>query len=175
MTTDEIPAKPRHFASFEQGFAISFAEEISGETYFAALSETEPDPRRAALWRKIELIERQTALALRPLATRLGLVPADEKAIRRSGREEAADWQALPFLDLMSLIIRDYPAYMAEFDALHASAPPDARAATQLLLDHEAAMIDMARAELSGIGDPAAPLDNYLAHLAFWSGDQPAA
>ena len=165
-----MTATPRPFASFDAAFAVSFEEEISGETFFAALAETELDPRRAALWAKVALIEARTVAALRPLANAMGVTPADEAAIRRQGHDEAAEWQALPFADIMTLMVRDYPTgYLEEFRAMLPIAPPNAKSAVQLLIDHEVAIIDMARAELAGTTDPAAPLDAYLARVAVWT------
>lgn len=165
-----MSAVPRAFASFDAAFAMAFEEEVSGETFFAALAAAEPDPRRAGLWAKVALIEKRTIAALRPLAKAMSLTPADEVAVRQSGHDEAAEWQALPFAEVMAIIVQDYPTgYLEEFKAMLPSAPPDAKRAVQLLIDHEVAIIDMAKAELSGVGDPAAPLDAYLAHVADWT------
>lgn len=165
-----MTASPRSFASFDAAFAMAFEEEVSGETFFAALAETESDPRHKGLWAKLALIENRTIAALRPLASALGLGPGDEAAVRQSGRDEAAAWQALPFAEVMAIMARDYPVgYLAEFKAMLPIAPALARASVQLLIDHEVAIIDMARAELSGHGDPNAPLDAYLARVAGWS------
>lgn len=162
-----MTAKARSFASFKAAFAMAFEEEVSGETFFAALGETEPDPRRAALWAKVALIENRTVATLRPLAEAFGVTPADEAAVRRTGCEEAAEWQALPFADVMAIMVRDYPtSYLAEFEAMLPQAPAQAVSAVHLLIDHEVAIIDMARVELSGAGDPNTPLDAYLACLA---------
>lgn len=161
------PPKPRQFANFTEAFRISFKEEIVGETFFAALAQTEPDPRRAALWAKLSLIEARTVAAMRPLAVALGVIPADELALRRSGRIEAAEWQNLPFAEVMAIMVRDYPTgYVEEFRSMLPMAPPEARDLVQLLIDHEVAMVDMAKAEIAGTGDPAAPLDAYLLSLA---------
>lgn len=165
-----MTASARAFASFEAAFAMAFEEEVSGETFFAALAETEPDPRRAALWAKVALIENRTVAALRPLAEGLGVLPADESAVRRSGIVDAAEWQALPFAEVMAIMVRDYPtSYLAEFAAMLPIAPPKAIAAVKLLIDHEVAIIDMARAELAGKSDPAAPLDAFLSRLNDWT------
>lgn len=165
-----MTASARRFASFEAAFAMAFEEEVSGETFFAALSETEPDPRRAALWAKVALIENRTVTALRPLAHALGLEPADEAAVRQSGRKDAAEWQALPFAEVMAIMVRDYPTgYLAEFEAMLPAAPPRAKAAVQLLIAHEIAIIDMAGSELAGTSDSAAPLDAYLSRLDDWT------
>ena len=43
---------------------------------------------------------------------------------------------------------------------------PQAKCAVQLLIDHEVAITDMARAELARAFGPAAPLDTYLAQVA---------
>ncbi len=163
-------AKARQFDSFDAAFAMAFEEEVSGETFFAALGETEPDPRRAALWVKVALIENRTVAALRPLAEALGVTPTDEAEVRRIGRDQAREWQALPFAEVMAIMVREYPSgYLAEFKAMLPAAPPNAKRAVQLLIDHEAAIIDMARAELAGTSDPAAPLDAYLSGLMDWT------
>jgi hypothetical protein len=157
-----LTATARRFDSFEQAFALSFEEEIAGETYFDTLSKAEPDPRHAAIIAKLARIEAATACALRPLAVALGLTPADEVAVRRKGRVSAHNRKGRPFADFMAQIVRDYPAYVAEFARLYELSPPEAKELAQLLADHEVAMIDMARIFLAGEGDP---LDAYLAHV----------
>ena len=164
-------AKARQFDSFDAAFAMAFEEEVSGETFFAALGETEPDPLRAALWVKVALIENRTVAALRPLAEALGVTPTDAAEVRRIGRDQAREWQALPFAEVMAIMVREYPSgYLAEFKAMLPAAPALAVASVRLLIDHEVAIIDMARVELSGTGDPAVPLDAYLGYLAGWTG-----
>jgi hypothetical protein len=160
-----MTATARHFAGFEAAFAIAFEEEISGVGYFDALSQREPDPRCAALYAKLALIESQTAAALRPLATALGLTPANEAAVLQSGRDEALEGQGLSFHQVMTAIDCDYPAYVTEFEALKVMAPASAGGAAQVLIDHEVAIIAMARAELAGNPDPGASLDAFLARL----------
>jgi hypothetical protein len=170
----DLTATPRTFGSFDAAFALAFEAEISGVTFFAALAETEPEPRRSALWAKLALIEKRTAAALRPLASALGLAPSDEAAVQRSGRDDARDWQSPPFIEVMEIMVRDSPeSYLQEFKAMLAVAPARAASSVQLLIDHEAAIIDMARAELSGSGDPNAPLDAYLNCLAGWTTGAP--
>lgn len=165
-----MSATARQFDSFVAAFAMAFEEEVSGETFFAALGETEPDPRRAALWDKVALIEKRTIAALRPLAESLGVTPADEGAMQRLGRDQAAEWKILPFAEVMAIMVRDYPTgYLAEFEAMLPIAPVMAVSSVQLLIDHELAIIDMARAELAGVSDPAAPLDAYLSRLNDWT------
>ena len=126
-----------------------------------------PLPRPAALWAKLALIEARTIAALRPLATAMGPPPVDKAAVRREGRDEAADWQALPFAEGMAIGVRDYPTgYEQEFRVVRPIALPQAKCAVQLLIDHEVAITDMARAELARAFGPAAPLDTYLAQVA---------
>jgi hypothetical protein len=160
-----MTAIARRFASFEAAFAMAFEEEISGIGYFDTLSQIEPNPRCAALFAKLALIESQTVAALRPLATALGLTHANEAAVLQSGRDEALEEQDLPFHEVMTTIDRDYPAYVTEFEALKVMAPASVAHAAQLLIDHEVAIIKMARAELAGNLDSGAPLDAFLARL----------
>lgn len=63
-------------------------------------------------------------------------------------------------------MLRDCPDYLEEFSALKPAAPSAAAAeAAQLLIDHEIAIIDMARAELAGNPSPCASLDRNLARV----------
>ena len=159
---------PRLYPSFAESFAMAYAEEISGESYFAALSAAEPDPRCAALWAKLALIEQRTHTIMHPLAAALGVLPADRQAEIQSGIDQAAAWTS-PWLDKMRLILRDYPAYVTEFETLKSLAPPEMQSVAQLLIDHEVAMVGFARLELAGDPDPGAPLDTYLAHVSTWT------
>jgi dimethylamine/trimethylamine dehydrogenase len=161
-----MSATARRFDSFDEGFALSFNEEISGESYFAALAEAEADPRAAALLTKLSLIEAKTLAAMRPMAVARGLLPPDEDAIRQSGRMSARDRKHGTFDAFAAHVVRDYPAYVEEFTQLEALAPPEAKPLARLLTDHEVVMIDMARLVLAGQGDPHAPLDGYLSRIA---------
>lgn len=128
-----MTATARRFDSFEQAFALSFAEEISGETCFAALSEAEPDPRHAAIFAKLSRIEAETVKLMRPMATALGLTPADEAAVRQSGRDAVRHRKPRPFAEFLEHILRDYPAYVDEFAQLAELSPPEAKDMAQIL------------------------------------------
>lgn len=169
-----MTASARRFDSFEQALALSFEEEISKEGYFAALSEAELDSRNAVIFAKLARIDPETAPALRPMATALGLTPTDEFALRRKGRESARKRKHQTFADFMVRILRDYPAYIEEFNPLSALCPPKAKAAAKPFIDHEVAMIDMAQIYLTGSGDPHASLDTYLNRLALWPVGSPS-
>lgn len=161
-----MTVEPRRFGSFEKAFATAFLEEIAGESYFWALSQAEPDPRRSAVWARLALVERRTTAALRPARSALGITPADELAAWQSGADEASGLEGLSWDEAMSLMLRDYPVYLDEFTALKLAAPDAAAAAAaQILIDHEVAIIDMARAELAGDPHSGASLDRYLARL----------
>ena len=155
----------RTFATFTEGFALSYADEVSGETYFATFAEAEPDPRRAAIWQKIALMENRTEAALRPLAAAFGVIPHDLAALRQSGREEALANPVRSWEAAMEEMVREYPAYLDEFAGLKAIAPREAVDAVEKLYAHEVAMIDFAKMELAGEPNSTAPLDRYLDSL----------
>ena len=155
----------RKFATFAEGFALAYAEEISGETYFATFATAEPDPRRAALWEKFALIETRMEATLRPLAMDLGVIPPDLAALRQSGKDEALANPIQSWDVAMEEMVSEYPAYLEEFAGLKAIAPQEAFKALDLLYAHEVAMIDFAKLELAGSHDSAAPLDAFLALL----------
>lgn len=152
----------RKFASFTEGFALCYADEVSGETYFATFATAEPDPRRAAFWNKIALIENRTEAAIRPLAQALGVVPPVLAALRQSGCDEALANPILSWKAAMEEMVSDYPAYLDEFAQLKDIAPSEALDAMDLLYAHEVAMIEFAKLELAGDPHSIAPLDRYL-------------
>ena len=162
----------RTFATFAEGFALSYADEVSGETYFATFATTEPNPRRAAIWEKMALIENRMEAALRPVAKALGVIPPDFAALRQSGREEALANPSQSWEAAMEEMVREYPAYLEEFSGLKAIAPQEAFDVMDLLYAHEVAMIDFAKLELAGNRDPGAPLDAFLVRLGKWSATQ---
>lgn len=110
------------FATFAEGFALSHADEVSGEAYFAAFAKAEPDPRRSAIWEKIALTENRTEAAPRPLAKALGVISPDLAALRQSGRVEALANPIQSWDAAMEEIVRENPAYLDEFARLKAIA-----------------------------------------------------
>lgn len=159
------PVRARDFASFKDGFRVAYEEEIAGETYFARLAEFQSGRARQAL----ELMARMevvTARAIEPVLARNGIATASIDQLRKEGRVEADLLAGVSATDLFTTMRDTYDSYVAEFQATMAQAPEADKPAMQVLIDHEIALIDFARAELQGDADSLRPLQDYLARFA---------
>lgn len=150
------------FASFNEGFRVSYEDELRGEGFFAGLAAMEPTPRRAEVWRKMLAIEQVTTQALRSAAQALGVANRDPQALRAEGAAEADDWRVLGWHGALLVMRDEFPVYLTEFGGLLAQSPPAYAPLVDLLIRHEVAFIDFATAELAGQADSMAVLDTYL-------------
>ncbi|MCW3783986.1 hypothetical protein [Defluviimonas salinarum] len=152
----------RAFPDYAAALLSAYEEEVSGEAYFAALAAMQSGRARDALTLMAEM-ERATARALEPLLEAADVRPADRSALLEEGRAEAQELAGQSWHDLLTDMRDDYGAYVAEFEVVRAGAPEALRHHADLLVAHEVAIIDHARAELAGDSDSLAPLRRYLA------------
>ncbi|MEZ5732045.1 MAG: hypothetical protein R3D97_06940 [Paracoccaceae bacterium] len=155
----------RHFASFDAALKTALEEEISGETYFAAMADAIGGKEGDAL-RLMAAMERETVRLLTPVAARAGIVIADQATLRAEGRAEGLDTARRGWDELVRDMSEDFGAYVEEFLWLRDAAPPADRDRLQFLVDHEVAIIDFAHAWRDGGDDPMAPLRAYLDRAA---------
>lgn len=149
--------QPRIFDTYQQALTVCYEEEIAGAAYFAALAKRHLPQGRAALERFAQ-IEAITAAALAPLMAGHGFASRSTAVLTKEGQVEAQTRIFLEWQDFLVKVAQDYPAFMPEFQQTIDLAPSSDRAALQILLDHEAAVIDFARAALAA--DPKA--DDHL-------------
>ena len=140
----------------------AFEEEIVGETYYADLVGHFDEPGAGEKLALLSQIERRTAEVLRPLIERHGLVARDEAALKALAAPKVAEHGAGSWTAYMTRMVRDFPAYVAEFEGLEENAPEADRAALALLTRHEVAAIEFAELELAGDPDSLAPIREYL-------------
>lgn len=158
------PVKPRSFANFSEGFRMAYEEEIAGETYFARLAEFHSGRARQALALMAEM-EIVTARAVAPVLERNAIQIAPLDQLRREGIEAADMLAHQSSVELFTTMRDGYDAYLNEFEDTFAQAPEADKPAMQILIDHEVAIIDFARAELAGDPDSLRPLQDYLARF----------
>lgn len=159
------PVNARAFATFKEGFRVAYEEEIAGETYFARLAEFQTGRAREALelMAKMEVV---TARAIEPVLARNGIATAPVDQLRKEGITEADLLANVSATDLFTTMRDTYDAYVTEFEQTLARAPDADKPAMQILIDHEVALIDFARAELQGDAGSLKPLQDYLARFA---------
>mgnify|MGYP007027703219 CR=1 FL=1 len=80
------------------------------------------------------------------------------------GAAEADDWRALGWHGALLVMRDEFPVYLTEFGGLLAQTPPAYAPLIDLLIRHELAFIDFAKAELAGQADSMAVLDTYISH-----------
>jgi hypothetical protein len=151
--------------SFSTLLAWAYRGEVSGEALFAGLAETVHDERRAKLTALADL-ERAMAEALVPVLVRLGVERGDDERSRRRGRDNAA---AIAPLEWSALMEQFGPVTEAALDRYRtlAAAATDDDPVYELLIAHEVALQEFARAELAdGDGDPLAMVADVRRRLA---------
>jgi hypothetical protein len=103
--------------------------------------------------------------ALAPMARRLGIDPARTAAIRDEGRTEAEAMETLGWPEILNRMCLDYPVFVAEFEAVANAATYEDQEGARLLLDHEVALLDYARAAKEGRSDTLLILESFLKRL----------
>jgi hypothetical protein len=136
-----------------------YEEEISGEAYFYALAEHFAEREKITL---LARIERDAAQAVEPLLQKYGLKPRPISALKSEGLSYVELHKSHSWAEFMTYIVERYPGYLEHFKALEQMAPPEDRAALNVLTEHEVAVIEFAKRELAGNPDSLAPLHRYL-------------
>jgi hypothetical protein len=153
---------PRVFADANAALLNAYEEEVSGAAYFAGLAAQHTGHACEALLLIVEM-EEVTARLLQPVIDAAGLCPGDADELAREGHADAEALRGTGWDTLLTGFRDDYGAYVAEFEAVRAAVPPHFRTRADLLVAHEVAIIDFARAELAGEADSQSILRGYLA------------
>lgn len=152
----------RQFPDYATALKVSFEEEVSGESYFDGLAD-QHSGRAADAFRRMAELERATQKALLPLIEAMGVVPRAREALLAEGRADALELAGQSWTEILTLFRDTYSAYVEEFEYVRAGAPTAFHDCADLLVAHEVAIIDFARAELNGEADAFKHLDRYLA------------
>jgi hypothetical protein len=151
----------RTFADIGSALLNAYEEEVSGEAYFAALAEQHDGRAREALMLIAEM-EVVTARLFRPVIDAAGLHPRSAEELVREGRDDAEALRGTSWTEFLASMRDGYDAYVTEFKGIRAAVKPDFRPHADLLIAHEVAIIDFARAELAGDGNSLSYLHRYL-------------
>ncbi|WP_135500892.1 FAD-dependent oxidoreductase [Roseovarius aestuariivivens] len=140
---------------------LYYEEEIEGESYFREIAKRLDDPAQREKMHLMADVETHAAASVKPLLAKYGLTPRCAQTLRDNGQAQAGsasrDWQSL-----IADMCETFPAYMNEFHALEAMAPPEDLPALQTLTAHETAAIAFLEREARHDPDSAAPLRQYL-------------
>jgi ethylmalonyl-CoA mutase len=164
MAAPMTALKPRDFADYAAALTACIEEEISGQAFFARLSDINQG-RASDAFAKLARIEALTATALAPLIARHALTLQPKASLIAEGRAEANRLAAIAWPDFLARIRSDYPVYVTEFQQTTDRAPKADKPVLQILIDHEIAMIDFANLEIAGDPNSHAPLDAFIQRL----------
>jgi hypothetical protein len=147
--------------SLDELWVRAYQGEVLGEALFGRIAEKTDDPDHAAKLRVLSVLERKTKEAIAPSLERAGLSTEPDPEMQVLADALAIDMAWTDFLASTEAITVQYiPLYerIGELD-------PTERAASELLVAHEAALRSFARAEQEG--ETATSLDaiNALAHM----------
>lgn len=156
--------QPRIFTDFAPALQLFIEEEILGDALFDTLAGFHEGKARQAL-HLMARIERGVIAAMQPAIARHGLTLADPEDLYEEGRREAEAMRSMSWADFLSHVDEDYPAFLDEFQQLFRLAPEADKADTQLLLDHEVALMDFAAAERNSDTNSIEILTTFLLRL----------
>jgi hypothetical protein len=87
---------------------------------------------------------------------------ADDATLRQRGIENAEAERTLSWDELIVDMCEHYPRYVREFERMLAISPPQYRAAAQMMLDHEVALVDAAQLLRDGAPNALAPVIAFI-------------
>jgi hypothetical protein len=142
----------------------AYQGEVLGEILFGAIAEHLADPDHAAKMRMLATLERRTKEAAAPALERAGIPVEPDPDVQATATALLPGALSLTWTDLMATIGPITAQYIPLYQRIGELSPSE-RATADLLVDHEAALRDFARAEIAG--DRAASLDpiRALAHM----------
>lgn len=143
----------------------AYQGEVSGEVLFGRLAENSGDPEHRRKLDVLRELEARTRHALVPAMQRHGLPIEPDPAVERDATALADGVATLPWSDLLSAFEPITTQFLAMYRRIGELAPPEDREVAGLLVDHEEALCEFARRELSGREDDSLGLINALPHM----------
>jgi len=141
--------------AYQQGIRAAYQGELIGESLYRELARCSSDPVQRAKLDAIADVECLTHGMLKPIADRLNVVPT-EAEWRPIVDRRAIELASLTWPAFISNAMRDWPPYIARFEALQLLAPARDAESIQLLVDHEVTLVEFLRVEKSDMGSDSA-------------------
>jgi hypothetical protein len=141
----------------------AYQGEVLGEALFGRMADRMDDADHAAKMRVLEKLERRTKEAIVPALERAGLsTEPDPESIKTA--EALAEAASTPWKDLLAT----FEPITSQFCLMYrriGELDPSEQDAADLLVAHEAALCDFARAEIAGDTETSLDQVNALAHM----------
>jgi hypothetical protein len=132
--------------AYRDGISWAYQGELIGESVYRELANCsiigDQKAKLRASWR------------LKPIAERLGIEVSDAQRLGVIERR-VSELQSLTWPDFIEKALRDWPPYIARFEALKQLAPAGDVDIIQWLVDYEVALVAFARTEQDAMGSNA--------------------
>ena len=150
--------------SLDELWVKAYQGEVLGELLFGAIADELDDPDHAAKMRLLATLERRTKEAAIPALRRAGIPTDPDPGTRATATALLPGALSLTWTDLMATIGPITAQYIPLYQRI-GELDPSERPTADLLVAHEAALRDFARAEVDG--DPTTSLEpiEALAHM----------
>jgi hypothetical protein len=140
--------------AYRDGISWAYQGELIGESVYRELANRSISGDQKAKLRAIADVEEYTSWRLKPIAERLGIEVSDAQRLGVIERR-VSKLQSLTWPDFIEKALRDWPPYIARFEALKQLAPAGDVDIIQWLVDHEVALVAFARIEQDDMGSNA--------------------
>jgi len=149
--------------AYRDGILAAYQGELIGESLYRELANRSMVGDRKAKLHAIADVERHTHCKLKPIAERLG-INVNEAQWMRVVERRLSELESMAWPDFIDKALRDWPPYIARFEALKQLAPAGDADTIKWLVDHEAALVAFARIEHDDMGSNASlrRLQTYL-------------
>jgi hypothetical protein len=144
--------------TYRDQISAAYQGELVGEYLYRGLAERAANPDQKAKLAAIANVERLTHGRLRPIAERLGIT-ATEAEWRPVVERRAKELGSMSWPHFIEEAVRDWPPYIARFEALLVLAPAGDATSIQLLVDHEVALVEFVRLEKASLTSGVSRID----------------
>jgi 5-formyltetrahydrofolate cyclo-ligase len=153
--------------AYRDGLFSAYQGELIGESLYRELGNRSMIGDQKTKLHAIADVERQTHCRLKPIAERLGIVVSEARWMRVV-EQRVSELASLAWPDFIDKALRDWPPYIARFEALKLLAPAGDADTIQRLVEHEAALVAFARLEHDALGSNASlrELQKFLSECA---------
>jgi hypothetical protein len=150
--------------SVEALWVKAYQGEVLGELLFGLVADGLADPGQAAKMRVLSSLERRTKEAIEPSVERAGLPTEPDADMVTTAEALAPGALAMGWAELMATLPPITEQYIPLYERI-GELDPSEQAASELLVAHEKALRDFARAETAGETETSLDAINALAHM----------
>jgi hypothetical protein len=144
----------------------AYQGEVSGETLFGRLAQQSGEPEHRRKLDVLRELEARTRRVMVPAMQRHALPIEPDPAVERDAVALADGVATLAWSDLLSAFEPITTQFLAMYRRIGELAPAEDREMAVLLVDHEEALREFARRELSGRADDSLDLIDALPHMS---------